>query len=181
MNKKATKSQPLTKEQRNKRMKIAFKRKINNIFTGMGFTHIPTNDHEMFIGRRKVEIDALFIYENIWLLCEDTVLTTNGRDHVRTKNEAFGEIKSNLASFRDNLVALFPEHATLLNRYDDGRIKVYGLYISKEEVDLPEGEDELFSNLIFVQPKTLNYFHWITQCIRVSARTELFRFLDIKK
>lgn len=180
MNKKATKRKPLTKEQRNMRMKIAFKRKINNIFTGMGFTHIPTNDHEMFIGRRKVEIDALFIYENIWLLCEDTILTTNSRDHVRTKNEAFGEIKDNLASFREKLVELFPEQAALLNRYDDGRIKVYGLYISKEEVDLPEGEDELFSNLIFVQPKTLNYFHWITQCIRVSARTELFRFLGVK-
>lgn len=180
MNKKATKRKPLTKEQYNKRMKIAFKRKINNIFTGMGFTHIPTNDHEMIIGRRKVEIDALFIYENIWLLCEDTILKTNGRDHVRTKNEAFGEIKDNLASFREKLVELFPEHAALLNRYDDGRIKVYGLYISKEEVDLPEGEDELFSNLIFVQPKTLNYFHWITQCIRVSARTELFRFLGVK-
>lgn len=180
MNKKATKRKPLTKEQLNQRTKIAFKRKINNIFTGMGFTHIPTNDHEMIIGRRKVEIDALFIYENIWLLCEDTILKTNGRDHVRTKNEAFGEIKDNLASFREKLVELFPEHAALLNRYDDGRIKVYGLYISKEEVDLPEGEDELFSNLIFVQPKTLNYFHWITQCIRVSARTELFRFLGVK-
>lgn len=180
MNKKATKRKPLTKEQLNQRTKIAFKRKINDIFTGMGFTHIPTNDHEMIIGRRKVEIDALFIYENIWLLCEDTILKTNGRDHVRTKNEAFGEIKDNLASFREKLVELFPEHAALLNRYDDGRIKVYGLYISKEEVDLPEGEDELFSNLIFVQPKTLNYFHWITQCIRVSARTELFRFLGVK-
>ena len=180
MNKKATKRKPLTKEQLNQRTKIAFKRKINNIFTGMGFTHIPTNDHEMIIGRRKVEIDALFIYENIWLLCEDTILKTNGRDHVRTKNEAFGEIKDNLASFREKLVELFPEHAALLSRYDDGRIKVYGLYISKEEVDLPEGEDELFSNLIFVQPKTLNYFHWITQCIRVSARTELFRFLGVK-
>lgn len=180
MNKKATKRKSLTKEQLNQRTKIAFKRKINNIFTGMGFTHIPTNDHEMIIGRRKVEIDALFIYENIWLLCEDTILKTNGRDHVRTKNEAFGEIKDNLASFREKLVELFPEHAALLNRYDDGRIKVYGLYISKEEVDLPEGEDELFSNLIFVQPKTLNYFHWITQCIRVSARTELFRFLGVK-
>lgn len=180
MNKKSIRRKSITQEQTNKRIKTAFKRKINNIFTGMGFAHIPTNDHEMLIGRRKVEIDALFIYENIWLLCEDTILKTNSKDHVRTKNEAFGEIKANLASFRDNLVELFPEHAPLLNRYDDGRIKVYGLYISKEEVDLPEGEDELFSNLIFVQPKTLNYFHWITQCIRVSARTELFRFLDIK-
>ena len=37
----------------------------------------------------------------------------------------------------------------------------------------------MFSNLTFVQPKTLNYFQWISQCIKHSARTEIFRFLNI--
>lgn len=72
--KKSIKRKPLTQEQIiDKRIKTVFKRKIRNIFTGMGFTYIPTNDHEMIIGLRKVEIDALFIFENIWLLCEDTI------------------------------------------------------------------------------------------------------------
>lgn len=75
MNKKSTKRKPLTQEQIDKRTKTVFKRKIRNIFTGMGFTYVPTNDHEMVIGLRKVEIDALFIFENIWLLCEDTIAT----------------------------------------------------------------------------------------------------------
>lgn len=134
MNKKSTKRKPLTQEQIDKRTKTVFKRKIRNIFTGMGFTYVPTNDHEMVIGLRKVEIDALFIFENIWLLCEDTIKSANIKEHIRTKNEAFGEIKKNLSSFQDKLIELFPDKAELLNRYDVGRIKVYGLYVSKEEV-----------------------------------------------
>ena len=138
MNKKSTKRKPLTQEQIDKRTKTVFKRKIRNIFTGMGFTYVPTNDHEMVIGLRKVEIDALFIFENIWLLCEDTIKSANIKEHIRTKNEAFGEIKKNLSSFQDKLIELFPDKAELLNRYDVGRIKVYGLYVSKEEVTLPK-------------------------------------------
>lgn len=180
VNKKSIKRKPLTQEQIDKRTKTVFKRKIRNIFTGMGFTYVPTNDHEMVIGLRKVEIDALFIFENIWLLCEDTIKSANIKEHIRTKNEAFGEIKKNLSSFRDKLVELFPDKADLLNRYDTGRIKVYGLYVSREEVSLSEDEDKLFSNLIFIQPKTLNYFQWISQCIKLSARNEVFRFLNIK-
>lgn len=56
MNKKSTKRKPLTQEQIDKRTKTVFKRKIRNIFTGMGFTYVPTNDHEMVIGLRKVEL-----------------------------------------------------------------------------------------------------------------------------
>ena len=111
MNKKSTKRKPLTQEQIDKRTKTVFKRKIRNIFTGMGFTYVPTNDHEMDIGLRKEEIDALFIFENIWLLCEDTIKSANIKEHIRTKNESFGEIKKNLSSFQDKLIELFPVKA----------------------------------------------------------------------
>ena len=40
MNKKSTKRKPLTQEQIDKRTKTVFKRKIRNIFTGMGFTYV---------------------------------------------------------------------------------------------------------------------------------------------
>ena len=67
------KKTPPTEEQLLKRQKSAFKRRIRNVFTGAGFSYIPTNDHEMYIGHRKIEVDSLFIFENIWLVCESTV------------------------------------------------------------------------------------------------------------
>jgi len=174
------KRKPLTPEQQLARTKTAFKRKIRNIFTGAGFSYIPTNDHEMTIGCRRVEIDSLFIYENIWLLCEDTVQTSHIKEHIRTKNEAFGEIKQNLQSFVEELDKLFPEHHNLFTRYETGRIRLYGLYIPRTELSLTNDDYTLFNNLIFVQPKTLNYFQWIVQAIKLSARNEIFRFLGLK-
>lgn len=176
--KKAKRRAP-TPDQLEKRAKSAFKRKIVKTFTDAGFSYIPTNDQEMEIGFRKVEVDALFIYENIWLICEDTIKTTNIRDHIRTKNEAFGEIKGNLGTYINKLIEIFPEKKYIIGKYDPSRIKAFGLYISREEVELSENDHKLFSNLVFVQPKTLNYFLWIVQCIKHSARNEIFRFLDL--
>ena len=178
--KKSKKRKPLTPEQLLKRNKAAFKRRIKNIFVGAGFNYIPTNDHEMNVGLRKVEIDSLYIYENIWLLCEDTIKSTNIRDHIRTKNEAFGEIKQNVPEFVENLSELFPEHQSILKKYEIGRIKIFGLYISRDELQLADTDYILFNNLIFVQPQTLGYFQWIVQAIKLSARNEIFRFLNLK-
>lgn len=178
--KKAKKRTPLTGEQLLKREKKAFKTKIRNIFTGAGFKYIPTNDHEMIIGLRKIEVDSLFIYENIWLVCEDTVKTSDIRDHIRIKNEAFGEIKKNKGEFVAKLTELFPEHIDLLNKYDNDRIKFFGLYISKNELPLAKTDYELFDNLKFVNPQTLGYFQWTVKGIKFSARNEIFRFLNLK-
>ena len=162
---KATKKSVPTADQLEKRAKRAFKNKIVKTFTDAGFEYIPTNDQEMYIGLRKVEVDAMFVYENIWLICEDTVKKTNIRDHIRTKNEAFGQIITNMTLFVDALVKMFPEKEEQLRRYDSKRIKPFALYISKEEVVLSDDDYDLFSQLTFVQPKTLNYFQWIAQCI----------------
>ena len=177
---KSTKKRVPTAEQLEKRAKRAFKKKIVKTFTDAGFQYIPTNDQEMYIGLRKVEVDALFIYENVWLICEDTITTANIREHIRKKNEAFGQIRGNLNLFVDELVKKFPDKEKILRQYDSIRIKPFALYISKEEVILSDDDYKLFSELTFVQPKTLNYFQWIVQCIKCSARNEIFRFLGLR-
>lgn len=179
-NKNAKKRAPLNSEQLLKREKRTFKTKIRNIFTGSGFTYIPTNDQEMIIGLRKVEIDSIFIYENIWLVCEDTVRTSNIRDHIRIKNEAISEINKNLSDFINKLTEIFPQYSDLLNKYDKDRLKIFGLYISKYELSLSKEDYELFNNLKFVEPQTLAYFQWLVKGIKFSARNEMFRFLNLK-
>lgn len=163
-----------------RRTKSALKRKIKNIFSGAGFTYVPVNNHEMTVGLRKVEVDSLFIFENIWLLCEDTVKTTDIKDHIRTKNEAFNEIKQNLSNFINKLETIFPEQKALFKKYDVDRIKIFGLYIPRYEPDLTKDDYKMFSNLLFIQPQTLSYFQWIVQTIKNSARNEIFRFLNLK-
>ncbi len=173
------KKSPPTEEQQLKRQKASFKRKIRNMFTGAGFTYIATNDKEMYIGHRKVEVDALFIFENIWLVCEDTVQKTGIMDHIRTKNEAVGEIRDNLPDFISKLVELFPGSSDLLQKYNPDRIKLFGLYIPLNDPMLTPDDYYRFGNLTFVLPQTFNYFKWIVDCIKHSARNEIFRFLNL--
>jgi DGQHR domain-containing protein len=175
------KKQKPTEKQLEQRKKIAFKRKIRNIFTGSGFAYVSTNDHHMQIGLRMVEVDSLFIYENVIILCEDTCTEAKDwKDHVRTKNEAFGEIKKNLSSFINKLSDLLPDRKDVLNKYSVDRLQVFCLYIAQKELSLTTEEYSLYSNMKFVNPQTLNYFQWMTQCIKLSARFELFRYLGLK-
>ena len=166
----------LTSEQKDK---IKFKRQIRSTFTGAGFTYVSTNDHHIFVGHRDIEIDALFIYENIWLICEDTTQRTEIKDHIRTKNEALGEIKSHLQDFVQKLCDLFPDQKELFLKYQTDRIIVFGLYIPLYAPSLSDEDIERFDNLTFVLPQTLNYFKWIVDCIKCSARNEIFRFLKL--
>lgn len=174
------KKAPPTPEQLQKRQKASFKKRIKSTFAGAGFKYIPTNDRQLHIGHRDVEIDSLFIYENIWLICEDTIQTTGIKDHIRTKNEAFGEIKDNLQDFIQKLCELFPDQKELFLKYQCDRIKLFGLYIPMYDPCLTDEDYLRFDNLRFVLPQTFNYFKWIVDCIKCSARFEIFRFLQLK-
>lgn len=179
MKTKRRRKQLSSEEQQKRREKNCLKNKIRKIFSDAGFQYISTNNHEMRIGNRSVEIDSLYIFENIWLLCEDTCRTNGIRDHIRTKNEAFGEVFNNFGQFKQELIKIFPQHKGLLTEYDDNRIKKFGVYISKNTIPLENSDNDLFRNLKFIQPETLEYFKWIVGCIKHSARNEIFRFLEL--
>lgn len=179
--KKVAKRKTLTEDQLKKREQMYFQRKIRNIFTTAGFHYIPTQNHEMKIGLRKVEVDALFIYENVWLICEDTTAKSHIREHIRKKEEATKEIFENFDDFRDKLIDLFPDKADVLSAFATSRIKHFSLYFSKYGIHLDRDDYKLFQHLTFVHPQTLEYFNWMVKAIRKSARFELFRFLNLSK
>ena len=152
------KKAPPTPEQRLKQQQTAHKRNIRNTFTGAGFKYIPTNNRQIHIGFRDVEIDSLFIYENIWLICEDTVKTSNVTEHIQTKNEAMGIINANMPSFVQKLCELFPEQQPLFTKYQPDRIKPFGLYIPFNDPNLSAEDYQRFSNLVFVLPQTTKLY-----------------------
>lgn len=101
------------------------------------------------------------------------------RDHIRTKNEAVGEIREYLPDFIGKLVEFFPESKNLLTKYNLDRIRLFGLYIPLNDPMLTPDDYYRFKNLTFVLPQTFNYFRWIVDCIKHSARNEIFRFLKL--
>lgn len=168
------------KEQVRKKKEAAFKRKIRTTFSAAGFSYLPSNGKEFKIGLRVVELDYLFVYDNVVLICEDTCGKKKDKDHIRKKSESFQEIKNHLEEFFDWMVATFPDDRALVEKYRPERYQIFYLYIPQSELDLTADERELYGNLMFVEPETLSYFSRISQCIHYSSRYEIFRFLGIK-
>lgn len=185
MAKKKKAKKPLTeeqkKEQARKKKEAAFKRKIKTTFMAAGFSYLPSNGKEFKIGHKVVELDYLFIYDNVVLICEDTCGQKKDKDHIRKKSESFQEIKNCLKEFFDWMVATFPDDRELVEKYRPERYQIFYLYIPQNELDLTADERELYGNLMFVEPETLSYFSKMSQCIHYSARYEIFRFLGIKE
>ena len=59
------------------------------MFIAAGFFHLPSNGKTFKIGYRDVELDYLFIYENVILICEDTCGQKKDKDHIRKKMNLF--------------------------------------------------------------------------------------------
>lgn len=183
MKKKCTKKK-LTAEQKaaqlKKRKVLAFRKKIRSSFTDAGFTYFSTLDKHFPIGTRTVELDYLFLYENIIVICEDNTKQKKDIDHIRNKNESFAEIRSNKTAFLNWLSNTFPEKATMVKQYRPERYFLYYIYISQTELEITEDEKNRYSNLLFRDPETLSYFNRMAQCIQHSARYEIFRYLGLK-
>lgn len=173
----------LTEEQKIERLKkrkeAEFRKKIRNSFTDAGFIYFPTNYKTFRIGTRDVELDYLFIYENIIVICEDNTKSKKDKNHIRNKNESFSEIKANVPTLVHWLTSMFPEKKDIVTKYRPERLLLYYIYISQNESGLTEDEMKRFSNLLFWEPETLSYFSRMSQCIHYSARFEFFRYLGI--
>lgn len=183
MKKKCTKKK-LTAEQKaaqlKKRKVLAFRKTIRSSFTDAGFTYFSTLDKHFPIGTRTVELDYLFLYENIIVICEDNTKQKKDIDHIRNKNESFAEIRNNKTAFLNWLSNTFPEKATMVKQYRPERYFLYYIYISQTELEITEDEKNRYSNLLFWDPETLSYFNRMAQCIQHSARYEIFRYLGLK-
>lgn len=166
--------------QAKRRQELAFKKKIKSIFIDSGFTYIPTLNKHFKIGLRDVELDYVFIYENVILICEDTCGVKKDKDHIRRKSEAFKEITSDRSKFISWVNETCPEKANLFSKYNVDRYHIFYLYIPQADINLTDDEKTLYGNIIFVDPSTLLYFHKISQCIYRSARYEIFRYLKLK-
>ena len=167
------------KEQTKKRQETAFRNKIRKTIVDSGFTYFATANKEFKIGNRVVELDYLFMYENIMLICEDTCSKKKEKDHIRKKAEAAREIENNVGTLITWLKDKFPEKRDIIEKYRMDRIFIYYIYISQAKLDLTEDERKLYSNIYFWEPETLAYFNKMAQCIHYSARYEIFRFLEI--
>lgn len=170
---------PLTKEQRQKREQSAFARRIQTTFKNAGFVYVPTKDVEHKFGNKTGELDQVFVFENVILICEDTIATSSARDHLKNKKLLADEIQANKKQLITWLKETHPDRFESFDDYHISRYKIFFLYFTKNKLDLTESDLDLFQPIRVVENSTLSYFHKITQNIKYSARPEVFRFLKL--
>ena len=169
-------------EQRIKRKTRQFKNKIKYIFTMSGFRYINSEDHHMKIGFRDIELDAIFLYENIMIICEDTGSGLEHiKDHIRKKQEAFEQIEANKDEFFGQIKQEFAEVGSMLNKFQVSQYKIFYLYFSQEELGFCTDDYKMYPLIKFVEPRSLEYLYKMSQCIRRSVKYEIFRFLNITR
>lgn len=168
-------------EQKRKIRDRAFKRRIKNVFVNSGFSYLKSGGIEFSIGGRKIELDSIYLYENIVIICEDTGSTSHNKDHIRKKHEAFNVIKENVDDFLTWLRDIFCVYKKELDSYENEKYIFSFLYFSQIELSLTDDEKKLYPLIKFIEPTTLNYFYKISQCIKLSSKYEIFKFLGIEK
>ena len=173
----------LTPEQIQKRRQNAFRRKILTTFKNVGFSYLSVHGKHRKFGLQEGELDTVFLFKNIIIVCEDTVTERPAKmkSHLKGKKILFDEIDKNPDELIDWLKEIHEDKFSEFAEYDNKRYKIFFLYCVESKFNPADDEIELFRPIKIVEPSTLNYFHKLSQSIKFSSRNEVFRFLGLKR
>lgn len=163
--------------------KAKLSKSIKDMFVYSGFTFLSIGDKHKSFGNRVGEFDQAFLFQNIILICEETIITKRERlkDHLLNKQEAAKQFIQKKADVINWLKADFPNDFEKYDTYNDcDRYELFFLYFTRPGADISSliGGDR-FDPFIFVPDRTLKYFLHISSCIKKSARFEIFKFLGL--
>lgn len=160
--------------------KKRYANQVRTVFINAGFKRLHTDGKNINFRGRSGEIDDIFLYENVLVVCEQTCAKNAPGQHLMNKNYLFGEISSSQAEFAEFAEYEYPEFNMLKKpSYDYEHYKVVIVYCSKYGVS-EEHKGLLSSHITFLDYNILYYFIALTATIKLSSRFEIFDFLGLK-
>ena len=166
-------------ERQMRRMQKTLRNKIRSTFKSMGFVYRKADHRQFHLGGRDMEIDAIFVFENVFILCEDTISTDT--DHLRTKNDTMQRIKANKGEFFRIMDGIIDDFNPLHDDFELARIKLFYIHICGTKDEYSKYEMDEFPEIKLWGSNNIDYFKWLSECIHSSARFELFRYLGLSK
>ena len=189
----------MKKSQKKKTEQEKFQERIVNIFLNAGFTYFKTEkDIFNLENEEPIELDHIFVYQNIIIECEDTInsytyrkidkkdkekrenLKLRADKHKNNKKKAADIILNNKKEFIKELKNKYKSFNPN-NKYYDSDFKIFFLYFDYMSEEPTQEQIKKYSPIIFVSQATMEYFCTISSSIKKSFRYELFRFLGIKR
>ena len=150
----------LTKEQiaENKKRKD-FSNQIEKIFVNSGFEKLNVKNWQFMLGGKNNELDHCFIYENVLIVCEDTLKFLKGEEKNnpggqinRTKHKSEKEETARiiLDDEKKEFYSLLSQHcpeSKYLPKYEYQEIKMFYLYFEYGVTKYSNEDIERYSHL----------------------------------
>lgn len=176
---------PQEKQQRKellakKRAHKRFVAKFETAFNLSDFIEVSTEAFYFTVGNKTIELDRVYIYENIVVVCEETTSASDYiKDHLRRKKETSDEILSNKEQFITCLKNQFAEETKTLEKYELNELIFKFVYFSMYDTNLSFEEKQRFLPWYITEPDVLSYLNQCALGIKKSVKYEMFRFLGV--
>jgi DGQHR domain-containing protein len=158
--------------------KIDKKPKLIDIFVGAGFKHIPSDNIHFDIEKRTGEIDHIFVWENVILLCEETA-TKDVTTHCAKKIFFHNLIANDWPNFFEIYRKINIELDSYIGEnYNADELEVRHIYYSEEQ-DLSDGVADNSKPFSILSRSNAAYFMALVNTIQKSAKYEILKYLKI--
>lgn len=153
---------------------------LEKIFTKAGFTHIDSDSTHFTIGGQKGEIDHIFIWENLAVLCEET--SGNNVSHHHPKKALFhNNIKSDPNTFFKVFCEKKPELEEVIfnNEYEYSDMEIRFIYYATAD-NVPDGVIQNPDPFFILNKNEAIYFETLVDSIEGAAKYDLLRYLEVR-
>ncbi len=162
-----------------KRIEKKFRDDVKSLFINSGFKLINSAGKEFQFKGRTGEIDNIFIYENIIILCEDTYCKDVGK-HLLNKKILFDLILQNPSDFVEFLALGFDDFKDIHEKrglYSSHHYEVKIIYCSRYPISAEHVQQ--CGGIYFFDYPRLRYFSSLVKIIGKSSKYELFKFFQL--
>src|SRR6185437_13945850 len=115
--------------------KLLLKRQVKlhkdllTMFKPMGFEFLQVNSFHKTYGGIKSELDAAFVFENLLVICEETI--SSDKNHLRKKYDYYTQLIVERDNFIDDFKTRFVEKFSKFEAYNNNEYKIFYIYLSE--------------------------------------------------
>lgn len=154
-----------------------FRLNINTLFKNCGFGHVNTRDAPVEFKGQKGDIDAIFFFENVLVISEDTV-SIDTKDHINKTGIFYEHLKRNSIDFLHYLRDQYEKlRESIFREYEIDEIEIRFVYCSKNVIESRHIDNH--PCLIGFPHASIKYFLALSRTIHRSGCYEILKFLKI--
>lgn len=152
---------------------------LDKIFVRCGFEKIKSDGIHFTLTQQQGEIDCIYTYQNLIILCEVTAGKDSASKHLPKKRLFHQAIQSSYENFLNTYSLKNEDFNNFLNEsvFQKDDLEIRHLYYSSiKDID----DTQSSHPFTLMNKESFNYFESTVRSIEKSARFEIFKFLKVE-